>query len=116
MLENILYDLDTGQNLTGSLMDYAMPRALDVPTIATASNEVLSPNNPLGIKGVGEAGVVGALPAAMNAICDALRALGIKHVDMPATPYRIWRAIRDAGGVQSSISLQASSDVALKSR
>ena len=99
LLENILYDGESGQNLTGSLMDYAMPRAIDVPQLAIASNEVLSRTNPLGIKGVGEAGVVGALPATLNAICNALRPLGVRHLDMPATPYRIWRAIRDAGGV-----------------
>lgn len=97
LMENILYDSDSGQNLTGSLMDYAMPRAAHVPAFSVASNEVLTTKNPLGAKGVGEAGVVGALPATLNAVCNALGHLGVKHIDMPATPYRIWRAISDAG-------------------
>jgi carbon-monoxide dehydrogenase large subunit len=77
-------------------MDYSMPRADDLPSIVVASNEILTNANPLGIKGAGEAGTVGALPAVMNAINDALAPLGIRHFEMPATPERIWRAIRDA--------------------
>jgi carbon-monoxide dehydrogenase large subunit len=96
--ECIHYD-DEGQLQTGSFMDYQMPRALDMPSIQTMSNNVPSPNNPLGIKGAGESGTVGALPAGLNAVCNALQPLGIAHFDMPATPMRVWRAIRDAGGM-----------------
>jgi aerobic carbon-monoxide dehydrogenase large subunit len=96
--EYIHYD-EEGQLLTGSFMDYQMPRALDIPYIHTASNDVPSRNNPLGIKGAGESGTVGALPATVNAICDALWPLGITNFDMPATPFRVWRAIEEAGGI-----------------
>jgi carbon-monoxide dehydrogenase large subunit len=93
--ENIAYD-DEGQLLSGSFMDYGMPRASDFPEMICESNEVLTPTNPLGVKGAGEAGTVGALPAVINAIVDALAPLGIDHIDMPATSEKIWRAIRDA--------------------
>ena len=73
-----------------------MPRAVDLPAFAVGSNEIPTKNNPLGVKGAGEAGTVGALPAVMNAINDALAPLGIRHFETPATPERIWRAIRDA--------------------
>ena len=96
LFEAIAYDSDGGQLVTGSFMDYCMPRATDIPAVAIENNEVLARNNPLGIKGAGEAGAVGALPAVMNAINDALAPLGIRHVDMPATPERIWMAIRAA--------------------
>jgi len=96
LCEDMIYDSASGQLLTGSFMDYCMPRADDLPMIAVESNEVPAKTNPLGIKGAGEAGAVGALPAVMNAINDALRPLGIRHFDMPATPERLWRAIRDA--------------------
>lgn len=96
--EHIQYDPD-GQLVTGSFMDYQMPRALDMPSIAIVNSDTPSRNNPLGIKGCGEGGTVGALPAGMNAICDALSPLGIGNFDMPATPQRLWRAIRDAGGL-----------------
>jgi carbon-monoxide dehydrogenase large subunit len=94
--EAILYDA-SGQILTASFMDYRMPRASDLPMLAVESNPVPTTANPLGAKGAGEAGTVGALPAVINAIVDALRPLGIRHIDMPATPERVWRAIRDAG-------------------
>jgi carbon-monoxide dehydrogenase large subunit len=93
--ENIAYDED-GQILTGSFMDYGMPRAADFPDIVCESNEVPSPTNPLGVKGAGEAGTVGALPAVVNAVVDALAPFGIDHIDMPVTPEKIWRALRDA--------------------
>jgi carbon-monoxide dehydrogenase large subunit len=96
LLENIAYDPASGQLLSGSFMDYAMPRADDLPSIAIASHEVPAKTNPLGVKGAGEAGTIGALPAAMSAILDALRPLGVAHLDMPATPERVWRAIRGA--------------------
>src|SRR5690606_27647239 len=94
--EIIRYDPETGQMLSGSFMDYTMPRADDVPPFEIASNEVPTTTNPLGVKGAGEAGTVGALAAVMNAVNDALRPLGIRHFEMPATPMRVWQAIRDA--------------------
>ncbi|HEX2654641.1 MAG TPA: xanthine dehydrogenase family protein molybdopterin-binding subunit [Xanthobacteraceae bacterium] len=96
LIEAIVYDRDSGQLVTGSFMDYAMPRAEDIPVIKAKANEVLTPMNPLGVKGAGEAGTVGALPAIMNAIVDALTPLGVKSIDMPATPERVWRAIQAA--------------------
>ncbi|WP_455374153.1 xanthine dehydrogenase family protein molybdopterin-binding subunit [Limibacillus halophilus] len=97
LMEKMVYDPDSGQLLTASFMDYAMPRAPDLPSLKVASHPVPTPSNPLGVKGVGEAGVVGSLPAVISAICDALSPLGVRHVDMPATPERIWRAIQRAG-------------------
>jgi len=94
--EEIVHEADSGQLLTGSFMDYPMPRADDLPMISVISNPVPSTNNALGIKGAGEAGTVGALPAYMNAVIHALKPYGIRHMDMPATPYRVWRAIQDA--------------------
>jgi len=96
LFELIAYDAETAQLLTGSFMDYAIPRADDVPSFEVDSHEVPTQVNPLGAKGVGEAGTVGALPALMNAINDALAPLGVRHLDMPVTPARVWRAIRDA--------------------
>jgi carbon-monoxide dehydrogenase large subunit len=93
LLENTIYDSD-GQVLTGSYMDYAMPRAGDAPSILGGSHSVPARTNPLGVKGCGEAGCAGSLPAVMNAIVDALSSYGIKHIDMPATPQRIWAAIQ----------------------
>ena len=95
--EAIVYD-ESGQLVSGSFMDYMMPRASDVPYMLVETNAVPSPNNPLGVKGAGEAGCVGALPAVMNAIVDALSPYGIRHFDMPATPARVWAAIHAAGG------------------
>ena len=92
--EAMVYDRDSGQLVSGSFMDYGMPRATDFSSIAVGEHNVPSKSNPLGIKGAGEAGCVGALPAVMNAINDALLPLGIRHFDMPATPDRLWRAIR----------------------
>jgi carbon-monoxide dehydrogenase large subunit len=97
MLEDLVYDRDGGQLITGSFMDYAMPRARDVPALEFRSNEVPATTNPLGAKGAGEAGVIGAIPTIMSAVADALRPLGVRHVDMPATPERIWRAIHRRG-------------------
>jgi carbon-monoxide dehydrogenase large subunit len=95
--EEIRFD-ENGQLLSGSFMDYAMPRASDMPPIVAETLETPTALNPLGVKGVGEAGTVGALSAAMNAVCNALAPLGIRHLDMPATPLRVWQAIRDAKG------------------
>jgi carbon-monoxide dehydrogenase large subunit len=94
VMENTAYDADSGQLLSASLMDYAMPRASDTPNIAFATLNVPCRTNPLGVKGAGEAGAIGSCPAVMNAVADALwRAYRIRHVDMPATPERLWAAI-----------------------
>lgn len=94
LFEAIQYDPESGQLVTGSFMDYCMPRATDIPAMTIENNEVPARNNPFGIKGAGEAGAVGALPAVMNAVNDALAPMGVRHFDMPATPERIWAAIR----------------------
>jgi carbon-monoxide dehydrogenase large subunit len=96
LMEEVVYDRETGQNLTGSFMDYAMPRADTMPDMEITSNPVPTKRNPLGAKGAGEAGTVGALPAIVNAVVDALSPLGVKGLDMPATSARIWQAMRDA--------------------
>ena len=96
LFEDLTYDAATGQLLAATFMDYAMPRAEDVPGFDVSSHEVATKVNPLGAKGVGEAGTVGALAAFMNAVNDALAPLGVRHLDMPATPARVWRAIHDA--------------------
>ncbi len=89
-------DPETGQPLTGSLMDYAMPRADSVPSFTAEVVEVLSPTNPLGIKAAGEGATTPAPAAVVNAIVDALRELGVRDITMPATPQNIWRAIQEA--------------------
>jgi carbon-monoxide dehydrogenase large subunit len=96
MLERTAYDPETGQLLSGSLTDYAVPRAGDLPPIEFAYNVVPCRTNPLGIKGAGEAGAIGAPPAFVNAVIDALAPFGIEHLDMPLTEERLWRAIRAA--------------------
>jgi aerobic carbon-monoxide dehydrogenase large subunit len=95
LMENTVYDAD-GQLLTGSFMDYAMPRAHDAPRFVAESHPVPATSNPLGTKGCGEAGCAGALGSVTNAIADALAEFGIRHIDMPASPARVWSAIRDA--------------------
>ncbi len=95
LMENTVYG-DDGQLLSGSFMDYAMPRAGDMPNFDLEFHVVPAASNPLGVKGCGEAGTTGALPAVMNAVVDALSELGIDHIDMPATPERVWRAIAQA--------------------
>jgi len=98
LCENMVYDRDSGQPVSGSFMDYCMPRADDFCPIMVGEHNVPAKSNPLGIKGAGEAGCVGALPAVMNAINDALAPLGIRHFEMPATPERLWQAIHKAKG------------------
>ena len=93
--EHTVYDED-GQLLSGSFMDYAMPRADDAPFFVHGSHPVPATTNPLGAKGCGEAGCAGALPSVMNAVVDALSEYGIRHIDMPATPHRVWQAIQAA--------------------
>jgi carbon-monoxide dehydrogenase large subunit len=95
--ELIVYDRDSGQLLTGSFMDYAMPRADIFERMTIEEHPVPTKLNPLGAKGVGEAGVTGSLPSLMNAALDALRPLGVKHLEMPLSPHRVWSALREAG-------------------
>jgi carbon-monoxide dehydrogenase large subunit len=97
LLEHGVYDPESGQLLAGSFMDYAMPRADDVPSFDCAFHNVPCTANPLGVKGAGEAGAVGAPPAVINAVVDALHSRsGVKHIDMPATREKVWRALRGA--------------------
>jgi carbon-monoxide dehydrogenase large subunit len=97
LMERTAYDANSGQLLSASLQDYALPRAADMPTLAFATRNVRCRANPLGVKGAGEAGTIGACPAIMNAVVDALwRAYRIRHLDMPATPERVWAAIAEA--------------------
>ena len=93
--EHCIVDPDSGQVMTGSFMDYAMPRADGLPSFRTELMEVLSPTNPLGVRAGGEGGTTPALGAVVNAVVDALRDYGVTHMDMPLTPEKIWRAIRD---------------------
>jgi carbon-monoxide dehydrogenase large subunit len=99
LLEHAVYDAD-GQLVTGSFMDYAMPRAHDAPPINVTNRPVPTKSNPVGVKGCGEAGTSGGLPAVANAVIDALSVYGIRHLEMPMTPARIWQAIQDAKGKQ----------------
>jgi carbon-monoxide dehydrogenase large subunit len=96
LCEQVVWDRDSGQLLTASFLDYAMPHADTVPSMEIKSNPVPTKFNPLGAKGAGEAGTVGAMPVVMNAIMDALAPLGVKDVAMPATPLNVWRAIEEA--------------------
>jgi len=96
LLENCVYDAESGQLLTGSYMDYAMPRADDLPSFKVGTKVTPCTHNPLGVKGCGEAGAIGAPAAMMNAVHDALAAAGVKYLDMPASPHRVWQAIRSA--------------------
>ena len=95
LLEEAVYDEGSGQLVTGSFMDYAMPRADDMSAIEFSYNVVPCTTNPMGVKGAGEAGAIGACPAVINAIVDALAELGVEHVDMPATPQRLWRILQE---------------------
>jgi carbon-monoxide dehydrogenase large subunit len=96
LMEDVVFDRDSGQLISGSLMDYCMPRADDVCNMDVISAPMPTASNLIGAKGGGESGPTGALPATINAVVDALKPLGIDHIDMPATPQRIWRAIRAA--------------------
>ncbi|MCL5670476.1 MAG: molybdopterin-dependent oxidoreductase, partial [Acidobacteria bacterium] len=87
--EELIYD-ENGQLLTGTLMDYAMPRARQFPWFETANTETRTPVNPLGVKGVGEAGTIGSTPALVNSVVDAMSAFGVRHIDMPLKPEKIW--------------------------
>jgi aerobic carbon-monoxide dehydrogenase large subunit len=98
LLERIVYEEASGQLVTGSFMDYGMPRADDMPPIDSALHPVPATTNPLGVKGVGEAGTTASLAAIMNAIADAIPNGAGRRMDMPATPEKIWRACREATG------------------
>ncbi|WP_299439254.1 xanthine dehydrogenase family protein molybdopterin-binding subunit [uncultured Rhodospira sp.] len=99
LMEQVIYDPETGQLLTGTLQDYQVPRVRDIPDITFRTVEDYPcRTNPLGVKGAGEAGTIGATPAVINAVVDALAPLGIRHIDMPATPHRVWQAIQAAKG------------------
>ena len=96
LVEHQVYDRQSGQLLSGSFMDYGMPRADTMPNIETELEEVPCKTNPLGVKGIGESGTIGAPPTVINAIIDALKPLGVDHIDMPATPQRVWETISRA--------------------
>ncbi|MBF0375390.1 MAG: xanthine dehydrogenase family protein molybdopterin-binding subunit, partial [Alphaproteobacteria bacterium] len=96
--ERVVYDRQSAQLLSGTLLDYALPRASDLPAFDFATENVPCASNPMGVKGAGEAGAIGSCPAVINALLDALAPVGVRHIDMPATPMRVWRAIRDAKG------------------
>jgi carbon-monoxide dehydrogenase large subunit len=102
LLERSHYDPETGQLLAASFMDYAMPRADIFPPLKTALSEVPSPTNRLGVRSGGEGGTTPALAAVINAIVDALSELGVRHIEMPASPERVWRAIRGARAGKAS--------------
>jgi len=95
LFEGVRYDED-GNPLTATLVDYAVPGAADLPSFRTAWTETPTPNNPLGAKGIGESGTTGSISAVWNAVCDALAPLGIRHLDPPFTPLKVWEAIQAA--------------------
>src|SRR5439155_4595641 len=95
LMEQVVYDAESGQLLTASFMDYAMPRADTMGEVELHENPVPTKLNPLGVKGAGEAGTVGALPAVMNAVMDALASVGVRQFDMPASGDRVWRALQE---------------------
>jgi carbon-monoxide dehydrogenase large subunit len=95
LYEEVVFDPD-GQPLTATLADYRMPTAADLITFETANTETPTPMNPLGAKGIGESATVGATPAVQNAVIDALRPFGVRHLDLPCSPQRVWAALRDA--------------------
>jgi carbon-monoxide dehydrogenase large subunit len=95
LFEEVVHD-EGGNPLTGTLMSYAMPSAADLPHFETSNTMTPSPRNPLGAKGIGESGTVGSTPAIQNAVVDAVSHLGVRHIDMPLSPERVWRAIREA--------------------
>jgi len=102
LLEKTVYDQDSGQLLSGSFMDYAMPRADNLPFVEFRYNEIPCRTNPLGVKGAGEAGAIGAPPAIINALVDALSPYGVDHINMPATPSAVWQAIQNGRARQAA--------------
>src|SRR5699024_4212058 len=103
LLEHGQYDRDSGQLLTGSYMDYTMPRADDVPNYKIDTRVTPCTHNPLGVKGAGEAGAIGAPPAVIHATIHALQPLGVTYIDMPATPLAVWQAIQNASANKASV-------------
>ena len=95
LFEEVRFD-DDGNPITSNLADYAMPSAAELPSFEVHSTETPTPLNPLGAKGIGEAATIGATPAVQNAVIDAVAHLGVRHIDLPCTPERVWRTIRDA--------------------
>jgi len=102
LLERCVYDADSGQLVTGTYMDYTMPRADDLPSFKVGTKNTPCTHNPLGVKGCGEAGAIGSPPAVIDAIIDALSSLGVTHIDMPATPARVWEAIHKANASRAA--------------
>ena len=100
-MEEVSYD-ESGQPITGSFMDYAMPRAGDIPLIETGDHPVPATSNPLGTKGCGEAGCAGSLSTIVNAVIDALSDYGVTHIDMPLTSERVWRVIQNGKQAKAS--------------
>jgi carbon-monoxide dehydrogenase large subunit len=96
LLEHALYDRQSGQLVSGTFMDYAMPRAENFPEFSTELEEIPAKTNPLGVKGIGEAGCVASPPAVINAVLDALKSLGVDHIDMPATSAKVWETLQRA--------------------
>jgi carbon-monoxide dehydrogenase large subunit len=98
LMEHQVYDRSSGQLLTGSFMDYAMPHAGELPNVECELEEIPCKTNPLGVKGIGESGTIGAPPTIINALIDALSPFGVDQIDMPATPLRVWETIQRAKG------------------
>ncbi len=106
LFEEMVYDAD-GNPLTASLVDYSMPSAAELPSFETSNTETPTPLNPLGAKGIGESGTIGSMPAVHNAVVDALAHLGVRHIDMPCTPNKVWHAIRNAAEATASANASA---------
>jgi carbon-monoxide dehydrogenase large subunit len=115
LYEEVIYNED-GQLVTGTLMDYALPKAAQLPRFELARTVTPSPVNPMGVKGVGEAGTIGCTPCIVNAVCDALSPLGIKHLDMPLKPERVWRAMREAENRPTAQEVAAAGKAAASSK
>jgi carbon-monoxide dehydrogenase large subunit len=109
LFEEVVYD-EEGQLLTGSLVDYAVPSAADLPSYETTHTNTPTPLNELGIKGIGEAATIGSTPAVANAVIDALSPFGTTHLDMPFTPEKVWRAIH-GGGVDAGLGTTAEKEL-----
>ena len=99
LMEDCTYDEETGQYVSGTFMDYAMPRAADIPSFGVDTVVTPAPSNPLGIKGAGESGTIGAPACVSNGVIDALWHLGVRQIDQPMTPKKIWRSIKAAQGL-----------------
>ncbi|MGH9670700.1 MAG: hypothetical protein ACRD3A_11395, partial [Terriglobales bacterium] len=110
-----IYNED-GQLVTGTLMDYALPKAAQLPRFELARTVTPSPVNPMGVKGVGEAGTIGCTPCIVNAVCDALSPLGIRHLDMPLKPERVWRAMQAPRNKPRAEEIAAAKSAAMKAQ